>query len=288
MEGDMELIRFKLRVAYDGTAYAGWQLQKNRMTVQAKVEEALSALFPGVWRLHSSSRTDTGVHALGMVAHVDLPRRAGRMNGGKLPLALNAHLPEDIRVTAARRVGGEFHARYDAVGKQYRYEVWNHRAMNPLLRKRAWHVPQALDLGAIARAAAVFVGKHDFNSFAASREYRMASTVRTLYRCEVRRRGHRLTIVMEGDGFLYKMCRGIVGTLVQVGMGKFNVQDCRRILSARDRQSGGMNAPAHGLVLWRVYYRRPTRWRLGKQRVKSTREGGGRLRLATPKPRVGV
>jgi len=256
----MESVRFRLTIAYDGAAYAGWQVQKNRVTVQALVEEAVAELYGGSRRVHSSSRTDTGVHALGMVAHVDLPERGGRMPEEKLPLALNAHLPEDIRVLTARRVTKTFHARFSAVGKQYRYDLWNARAMNPLIRQRTWHVPQALDLSLMREAARLFVGRHDFKSFAATREYEMESTIRTLYRCEVRGREPHLTVVMEGDGFLYKMCRGIVGTLVHVGRGKVNLLEYRRILHDCDRRSGGMTAPAHGLVLWRVFYRRPARW----------------------------
>src|SRR5271169_5370268 len=122
-----------MTIAYDGTNYAGWQAQKTGVGVQQRVEEALGRLFPGAMRLHSSSRTDTGVHALGMVAHIEIPRAELRMPVAKLALALNAHLPEDIRVLSAARCRADFHARFDASGKQYRYCVWNHAAMNPLL-----------------------------------------------------------------------------------------------------------------------------------------------------------
>jgi tRNA pseudouridine38-40 synthase len=256
-------IRFKLTIAYDGTAYAGWQVQKTGLGVQQKVEEALARVFPGVGRIHSSSRTDTGVHALGMVAHVDIPKARFRMPLAKLALALNAHLPEDIRVVEARRARPEFHARFDARGKQYRYFVWNHPAMNPLLRGQAWHVPHQLDLPAMRAAARLLVGAHDFRSFAATRNYEVENTRRTLRRCEIRRSGPRLTFIIEGDGFLYKMCRGIVGTLAQIGRGKFAVEEVRRMLEARDRREAGMNAPAHGLVLWKVFYGGPPHPRSG-------------------------
>ncbi len=251
-----ELLKFKLTIAYDGTRYEGWQVQKIGLGVQQKLEEALARLFPSVQRVHSSSRTDTGVHALGMVAHVEIPRAEFRMPPAKLPLAINAHLPPDIRVMAAARCRPDFHARFDAVGKEYRYFVWNHRVMNPLLRHQAWHVPQALDVTAMRAAARLLLGKHDFRSFAANRNYEVENTVRTLTRCDLRRRGPLLTFIIEGDGFLYKMCRGLVGTLVQVGRGKFAASDIRRMLAARDRREAGMSAPAHGLVLWRVHYRR--------------------------------
>jgi tRNA pseudouridine38-40 synthase len=249
-------IKFKLTIAYDGTRYAGWQVQKTGLAVQQRVEEALGKLFPGVQRIHSSSRTDTGVHALGMVAHVDIPRAEFKMPVKKLALAINAHLPEDIRVLLATRCRAGFHARFDATGKQYRYFGWNHAAMNPLLRHSAWHLPHALDLAAMRSAAGLFLGKHDFKSFAATRNYEMKSTVRTLTRCDLKRNGPLLTYIIEGDGFLYKMCRGIVGTLVQVGQGKIAVDDIKTILASKDRRVAGMTAPAHGLVLWRVFYKR--------------------------------
>jgi tRNA pseudouridine38-40 synthase len=250
----MDTLRFKLTISYDGTNYAGWQVQKTGIGVQQKIEEAFGKLFPGVRRIHSSSRTDTGVHALGMIAHVDIPRGEFKMPAHKLALALNAHLPADIRVLSAVRAPQNFHARFDAGGKQYRYFVWNHPAMNPLLRHQAWHVPRELDLAAMRAAAPLFLGKHDFKSFAATRNYEMESTVRTLTRCDIRRNGPLLTFIIEGDGFLYKMCRGIVGTIIQAGLHKFPPRDVESMLHRKDRRVAGMTAPAHGLVLWNVYY----------------------------------
>src|SRR6185369_14724153 len=176
-------MKFKLTIAYDGAAYQGWQVQKIGTGVQEKVEHALAKLFPSHPRVHSSSRTDTGVHALGMVAHFEAPRGPSEMASRKLLLALNAWLPEDIRILSAHRVPQSFHARFDATGKQYRYYVWNHPAMNPLLRRTAWHVPRPLDLGILRKAAPFFVGRHDFRSFTASPGYERESTVRTLTRC---------------------------------------------------------------------------------------------------------
>lgn len=250
----METLKFKLTIAYDGTAYQGWQVQKSGTGVQELVETAFGKMFPSVKRIHSSSRTDTGVHALGMVAHVEISRTEFKMPDARLALALNAFLPEDIRVMSAVRVPEKFHARFDAKGKQYRYFVWNHPAMNPLLQNRAWHFPVKLDLAAMCAAAKIFVGKRDFKSFAATRSYEMASNVRTLTRCDIKRSGTQLIFIIEGDGFLYKMCRGIVGTLVQVGQGKISVTEIEKILASRDRTVAGMTAPACGLVLWKVFY----------------------------------
>jgi tRNA pseudouridine38-40 synthase len=247
-------VRLKLTIAYDGANYAGWQIQKIGLGVQQIVEEAIAKIFQQQIRIHGSSRTDTGVHARAMIAHFDLPDDRLRMPMNKVALALNAQLPEDIRVMEAREAAEDFHARFDAKGKQYRYFVYNHPAMDPLLRRQAWHVPQKLDLAAIRKAATYFKGKQDFAAFANNRNYAMETTVRTLFRCELKKAGPILTFIIEGDGFLYKMCRGIVGTLIQCGAGKFPPTDIAKMLAAKDRRMAGMTAPAHGLVLWKVFY----------------------------------
>jgi tRNA pseudouridine38-40 synthase len=250
----MEPLKFRLTIAYDGTAYQGWQLQKIGLGVQEKVEEALARLFPSRPRVHSSSRTDTGVHALGMVVHFLVSRDECSMTPQKLSLALNAWLPEDVRVFRVARAAPDFHARFSATGKQYRYFVWNHPAMNPLLRHSAWHVPRALDLDEMRSAASRFVGEHDFQAFATNSGHSKKSTVRDVWRCDVKKSGPLLTFTIEGDGFLYKMCRGIVGTLVQVGLSKFSGETVGKLLAKKDRRLTGMTAPAQGLVLWRVFY----------------------------------
>jgi tRNA pseudouridine38-40 synthase len=248
--------KYKLVIAYDGTAYEGWQVQQTGTGVQEIVETALARLFPSTPRLHSSSRTDTGVHALGMVAHFAVPRAEARFTAHKLSLALNAHLTADIRVVSAAAAPEKFHARFDAGGKQYRYFVWNHAAMNPLLRHTAWHVPRKLNVKLMRAAAKLFVGKHDFQSFSSNPGYKKATTVRALTRCDVKKSGAQFKFIIEGDGFLYKMCRGIVGTIVQAGLGKFPPAEVKVMLAKADRRVAGMTAPAHGLVLWKVFYRK--------------------------------
>ena len=252
----MDKLKFKLVIAYDGTAYQGWQVQKIGTGVQEKIEAVLARYFPSKPRLHSSSRTDTGVHALGMMAHFEIPKAESKMPVARLPIAFNAFLPDDIRVLHATRTSINFHARFDATGKQYRYFIWNHPAMNPLLQGRSWHVPRKLDFAVMRQAAKHFVGKHDFKSFAATHNYEMESTVRTLTRCDLKKSGANFTVTIEGDGFLYKMCRSIVGTLVQIGFGKFSPGDIKVMLAKTDRRAAGMSAPAHGLVLWKVFYDR--------------------------------
>ncbi len=248
--------KIKLTIAYDGTAYEGWQAQKIGTGVQQIIEEALSKLFLSHPRLHSSSRTDTGVHALGMVAHLEFSANDRQIPPSKLALALNAHLPEDIRILNAQRCSARFHARFDAKGKQYRYFLWNHAAHNPLLRTQAWHLPKPLQLSAMRQAAHHLIGRHDFACFAATREYKLKSTVRHLTRLDIRKQGALFTFIIEGDGFLYRMCRGIVGTLSQVGLGKFSPDSVLQMLESKDRRLAGMTAPAHGLVLWKVFYGR--------------------------------
>lgn len=247
-------VRLRLTVAFDGTNYFGWQWQPADISVQQKVEEALARIFPSQPRVNGCSRTDTGVHAQALVAHFDVPRAEFRMPARKLILAVNAHLPEDIRITSAARAKADFHARFSARGKQYRYFVWNHSAHSPLLRHQSWQVPRPLDLRAMRAAAAQLVGRHDFLAFSATPGYARRHTVRHLRRCEVKRSGPLITVILEADGFLYKMCRGIVGTLVQVGLGRFQADQVLPMLESRDRCLAGMTAPAQGLVLWKVFY----------------------------------
>ncbi|BCU77623.1 tRNA pseudouridine synthase A [Luteolibacter sp. LG18] len=250
----VDALKFKLTLAFDGAAYQGWQSQRSGKGVQDFLEAALAKLFPSAPRVQGSSRTDAGVHAFGMVAHFEIPPDEFKMPARHLVLSINACLPDDIRVRSAVKADPSFNARFDATGKQYRYHVWNHAVMNPLLRSQAWHVPRSLDLEAMREAAALFVGRHDFRSFTANRGDVLEDAVRTLTRCEVKRSGSKVTFTIEGEGFLYKMCRGIVGTLVQIGNGKYPPGEVKAMLAREDRRVAGMNAPAHGLVLWKVFY----------------------------------
>ena len=169
-----------------------------------------------------------------MVAHVDIPDEQFKMKPAKLALAINAYLPDDIRIMAAEKVPDDFHARFDAKGKQYRYQVWNHFAMNPLLLGQAWHVVGKLDVKAMRSAAKLFVGKHDFKSLTNTRSYEpVPPPCARLTRCEIKKSGPLLTLIIEGDGFLYKMCRGIVGTLVQIGQGKIPADETLKKFSPK-------------------------------------------------------
>lgn len=237
------------------------------MTVQQRIEEAIEAIFNISIRIHGSSRTDTGVHAIGMVAHFDIPLpdrhvvhgkinspMDGVMSSEKLPLALNSQLPEDIRIISAQVVPETFHARFSATGKQYRYYIWNHRHANPHLRKTSWHVTLPLEIECMRTAAGFLPGTHDFRSFANNHTYPIEDTVRTITRVNIRKAGPLITIIIEGDGFLYKMCRGIAGTLKQVGSGKFEPGIIPAMIAQKNREYAGQTAPPHGLFLWKVFY----------------------------------
>lgn len=225
---------FRLTIAYDGTAYGGWQRQPNRVTVQQLVEEALAKLAGKRVVVHGSGRTDAGVHGRAQVASCAL---ATRLSPATLRRALNANLPEDIRVTGVRVVPAKFHARFSAKKKEYRYQIDAGAVADPFLRRFAWHHPRPLDLPAMRRAAGKLKGRHDFTSLSAKSE---RNPVRTIYRLTVTKAGNVVTIAIVADGFLYKMARAIVGALVKAGEGKTAVKP--------------EVAPARGLTLWRVGY----------------------------------
>lgn len=245
--------RVKLTIAFHGARYHGWQCQHVGTGVQQIVEEALSKLYPDIPRLQSSSRTDTGVHAIGLVAHADLPLRPSTPMF-RLPMTINAHLPPDIRIVDAQVVSSDFHARFHAKRKQYRYQVWNHQAMNPLLYEVAWHVPGRLDFPKMRQALERFEGTHDFRAFTNKHPYPLKDAVRTLTRVALKKSGPALTFVIEGEGFLYKMCRNIVGVVIQVGTGRFSLGDVEGMFESGDRRDAGVTAPPQGLTLWKVIY----------------------------------
>jgi tRNA pseudouridine38-40 synthase len=243
--------RFRADVAYDGTGLAGFQLQPGKTTVQLRLEVAIQAATGGFSRVHPSGRTDSGVHARAQVIHFD---SATRMAPPQLLRAVNAHLPPEIRLTRVARPRTEFHARFDASGKEYRYFIWNDPVQDPFTRTTQWFVPWALDVAAMRRAAALLRGEHDFASFTANARRDVGSTVRHLRRLSVTREGPEITITASADGFLYKMVRSLVGFLERVGAGKLTPNDARLLLDARERNRQVPTAPAQGLFLWKVWY----------------------------------
>jgi len=243
--------RYKLTVAYDGTNYAGWQVQPNGIAVQALIEAALGQLNDATVKLHGSGRTDAGVHARGQVAHCDLSKPF-KIKG--LQRALNAMLPGDIRVNRVELAEDDFHARKCAIGKEYRYCIYNGPVLPPDRRLYRLQIARPLDLDAMRAAAALLVGRHDFASFTANARREVLSTVRTIYRVDLVKRGCEIQIQVEGEGFLFKMVRSLAGWLIRVGEGRVSVADTSRILNARTRTGAVKTAPARGLSLWRVDY----------------------------------
>lgn len=246
--------RLKLIVAYDGGPFAGWQSQANGNAIQDHLETAFERICSKRLRVHGAGRTDAGVHAIAQCAHVDLPAR--RYGTDRWVSALNGILPSTIRIMRCQFVSDSFHARFAAKGKTYRYRIWNADVLPPFESGRAWHVRNPLDLPAMTAAAEAFLGKHDFASFAANRGAPVTDTMRTIRRISVRQAGARLTIEVDGDGFLYKMVRLMVGALVRVGSGMGKPDEIRSRLKAPRRVNfqGRNAAPASGLFLLRVRY----------------------------------
>ena len=243
--------RIKLLIAYDGTRYHGWQLQPRAVTVQGTLEACLSRLTNGPVRLHAAGRTDAGVHALGQVAHFDT---ASGIAVSSLVRGLNSLLPEDIVVRRAVEARGGFHARYDAMRKTYVYQLHNHTVPSLFGARYAWHVPQRLDVPAMQAAAQSLVGRHDFSAFRGALRGDARAPVRCLHRLSLRHQAPRLVFVLSADGFLYRMARSIVGTLVAVGRGAIAAEAVGDMLRARQRRLAGPTAPAHGLFLAHVSY----------------------------------
>jgi tRNA pseudouridine38-40 synthase len=246
--------RLKLIVAYDGGPFAGWQSQANGNGIQDHLETAFQRICSERVRVHGAGRTDAGVHALAQCAHVDLPAR--RYGPERWISALNGVLPPTIRIMRCRFVSESFHARFSAKGKVYRYRIWNADVLPPLESGWAWHVRNPLDTTAMMTAAKGFVGQHDFASFAANRGAAVSDTVRTIRRVHLRRFGPRIAIEIEGDGFLYKMVRLIVGTLARIGLETASPNEIRSRLEAprKGNRHGRNAAPAAGLFLVRVRY----------------------------------
>jgi tRNA pseudouridine38-40 synthase len=250
----------KLTLAYDGTRFVGWQRQAAGDSVQATLEDALARFEGGPVTVHGAGRTDAGVHALGQVASASV---TFAHDAATLARALNAQLPEDLRVVAVEDAPEGFHARFDARSKTYRYLIRNDPAANPFERPYVWHVPQPLDVAAMQAAAASFVGRHDFAAFR-SVGTDVPDSIRTLASSTIRRADAQapwldgvsslLTYEVTGDGFLRHMVRAIVGTLVEVGRGWRDPAGMDLLLQAKDRGAAGATAPPHGLFLVRVDY----------------------------------
>lgn len=246
--------RLKFIVAYEGGPFAGWQSQANGNTVQDLLERAFAKVAGESIRVHGSGRTDAGVHALAQCAHVDVPSR--QLKPETWTAALNASLPREIRIVRCAYTRNDFHARFDAKGKLYRYRIWNDRYLSPFEINRAWHVPFPIDLKRFTREAAQFLGRHDFAGFAANRGKPETDTIRTIDLARVRRAGKCITLEFAGDGFLYKMVRLMAGALVRSARDAALADEIhdRLVNPKRTKASARPAAPAHGLYLVRVFY----------------------------------
>ena len=246
----MEQRRILLTVSYDGTAYVGWQYQDNGPSIQDEIEKALQKALGTFVRVTGASRTDAGVHAQGQRAHFDT---CSSIPPEKYPFVLNRYLPEDIRVTEARQVPEDFHARFQAVGKMYTYRIHNAPHASAILRNCTAHVPVWLDEEAMRRCAQPLIGTHDFIAFCAAGGQAKTS-VRTIDFFDVQRQDTEVTLRVHGNGFLYNMVRIIAGTLIDVGHGRLPEDCIARALESKNRLDLGVTAPACGLELTRVEY----------------------------------
>jgi tRNA pseudouridine38-40 synthase len=244
--------RLKLIVAYDGAPFAGWQSQSHRNTVQDHLEHAFQRVNNAVVRVHGAGRTDAGVHALAQCAHVDVSNKS--VSADRWIKALNGLLPSAIRVLRCRYVSKDFHARLRAKGKIYRYTIWTAPILPPFEYRRAWHIARPFDLRTLKSAARNFIGTHDFAAFAANRGRAESNTIRTIHSVRVLQKGSCVTIEFDGDGFLYKMVRLMVGALVKCALGKMRIEEIALRLDSGKVGSARFAAPAEGLCLVRVRY----------------------------------
>jgi tRNA pseudouridine38-40 synthase len=251
----------KLTIAYDGADFHGWQLQPGLATIQGSLADALQKITQEKILIHGASRTDAHVHALGQVAHF---RSHSELSAPEFQRALNALIPPSIRIVAAEEVGPDFHSRWLAQGKTYRYRIFRGPVLSPFDYRRALHYPWPLDEGAMATAAREFEGEHDFTSFAASsgseEDDRDRTMTRIIYSSEIVREPDRdeIAYVVRGRSFLRYMVRKIVGTLIEVGKGRLAPGDIPELFAARDRARSGPTVPPEGLYLVSLEFPDPT------------------------------
>ena len=242
--------RYKLTIEYFGAAFSGWQRQKNAITAQEVLEDALTKLAGHTVSVVGSSRTDAGVHALHQVAHADMELP---IPAGKIPFALNTILPDTIKVLECEEVGEDFHARYSTKRKAYVYKMYVSAHVHPTRAMTHLRVIPPVDVEKMKKALPALIGKHDFKCFLATGS-NVKSTVREIYRAELTECGDELTFYVEGNGFLYNMVRIIIGTLLYIGKGKIQPDDMEKIIKDCDREKAGVTAPPHGLYLQKVWY----------------------------------
>lgn len=238
-------------IAYDGTDYHGWQVQPNGETVQQKVQDAIEKILGKRENIIGCSRTDSGVHANGFCFNM---RTENEMNCYRFIGAMNAVLPDDIAVKDCREVPLDFHARYDCLGKEYIYKIWNSHQRNPFCEDRYLHYKLPLDCEMLNTQAQMFVGEHDFSSFCAAKSS-VEDRVRTVEYFTVSKMQEEVILKVKADGFLYNMVRIMVGTLLEISEGKIPQNTIGDIINSQDRSRAGRTAPPHGLYLNKVFYK---------------------------------
>lgn len=245
-------MRYLCTISYDGSNYAGYQIQPNQTTIQSTIEAVLAKIHKGSHvKIQASGRTDAGVHAIGQTFHFDSNLS---IEPDKWKKALNARLPDDLVVTSVKTVPDDFHARYDVTEKTYQYVILNQPDLDPFMRKYAYYVKGKLDLVSIQQACTLLIGQHDFTSFCASNSGVKGSKVREIYQASCEKHDNTLIFTFSGSGFLYNMVRILVGTLLEIGMGHRDPSDLARIIQSKQRSQAGKTAPAHGLYLKEVRY----------------------------------
>ncbi len=244
---------FKIILKYNGTNYHGWQIQPGVATIQQVLEESLQRLLGGKIRAYASGRTDTGVHAEAQVVHFKTEKE---ISPQELEKSLNKILPGDIEVLSIEEVAENFHARYAVRSKQYRYTVLNSKPPYPPEKraKNVYYFRQELDVERMREAASHLLGKHDFSAFGVNPGWKVENPVKTMMKIEIIRQGSYIYFDFEADGFLYKMVRSIVGTLLKVGVGRISPDAMPQLLQSRDRRNAGPTVPASGLCLIKVNY----------------------------------
>jgi tRNA pseudouridine38-40 synthase len=243
--------KLKMTLAYDGTEYCGWQIQPDQITVQGTLQAILTEIDGGPVIAHGSGRTDAGVHALGQVASFKLNNP---MPAENVPRAMNHVLPESIRVLHVEEEAPDFHASWSAVSKTYEYRIWREEICPPFLSRYVYPHPYPLNEDSMRQAAPLFAGTHDFCSLVGAGGDEKQTTVRTIFSSQLRRDGDCLIYRVCGDGFLYRMVRNIVGTLLDVGRGNLKPDDISHLLKSNQRSEAGATAPARGLFLLEVEY----------------------------------
>ena len=244
--------RYKLKIEYDGSDFVGWQRQKNGITVQEVIEQAVKKYCQTIVIVHGAGRTDTGVHAIGQVAHIDLPKD----DDSKIVRnALNAHLRDyAVVILEVNKVNDSFHARFDAYERVYKYYISNRKVPLVIDNNRYWWFPRNINISKMQKACRYLIGKHDFTSFRSS-ACQAISPVKTINDIKIKNLSEKIEIIFTAPSFLHHQVRNIVGSIAMVGIGKWEPEDIKKVLDAKDRKKAGLSAPACGLYLTSVKYK---------------------------------